>query len=122
VPLSLGYHVNAAGTWGTGVTRAVGRGAVEFVPAGRPVRVGDALHYVLVFPGSAGKAGAVASCRGRVIRAGAVVVVTMDQHRLQTAAAVRAAHRDPWTRWLVDACEAARLGRSTPAVATMQPA
>jgi hypothetical protein len=108
--LSLGYYANDGGTWGTGVTCAISRDAVEFAPAERSLSVGDVLHYVLVFPGSAGSTGAVALCRGQVTRAGAVVVVTIDQYRLQTAAAARAPHRDARTDWLVGLCEAARLG------------
>jgi hypothetical protein len=108
--LSLGYYVNAAGTWGTGVTCAISRDAVEFAPAERSLNVGDVLHYVLAFPGSAGSTGAVALCRGRVVRAGAVVVVTIDEYRLQTATAARAERRNARTDWLVGLCEAARLG------------
>ncbi|MGE5200160.1 MAG: hypothetical protein ACM3H9_11005 [Rhodospirillaceae bacterium] len=112
IRLSIGYCVNVAGTWGTGETCRISRGAVEFVPAEPSIRVGDALDYVLVFPGHAGKPGAVASCRGQVVRAGAVVVVTIDNYRLQTAIDAKAPHRDQWTRQLVAACEAARHGRS----------
>jgi hypothetical protein len=125
VRLTLGYYVDSAGTWGTGVTCRISRRAVEFVTSGRLVNVGDVLHYVLVFPGSANKAGAVASCRGQVLAADATVVVTIDQYRLQTADTVRTARGDAWTRSLVDQCGAARLGcgvATAPAAATTLPA
>jgi hypothetical protein len=117
VCLSLGYYVNFAGAWRTGVTRTVSRGAVEFVPSDRVVSVGDFLQYVLVFPGSEGRTGAVALCRGRVVRAGATVVVTIDEQHLQTAADARGARHDARKRWLTDLCEAARLGGAAAAAA-----
>jgi len=107
VCLPLGYYVNSTGAWWTGVTRTVSRSAVEFVPSDRSTRVGDVLQYVLVFPGSASRVGAVALCRGQVIRAAAAVVVTLDQHHWQSATDVRTAHCDARKRWLVDLCEAA---------------
>ena len=110
VRLTLGYYVNAAGTWGTGVTCRISRSVVEFVPSDRLINVGDVLHYVLVFPASAGKAGAVASCRGQVLEADATVLVSIDQYRLQTAATVWTARGDAWTRWLVDLCGSVRPG------------
>jgi len=125
VCLSLGYYVNFTGAWRTGVTRTVSRGTVEFVPSDRAVSVGDFLQYVLVFPGSEGRTGAVALCRGRVVRAGATVVVTIDQQHLQTAADARAARHDARKRWLMDLCEAARVGGSSagaPAASTGLPA
>jgi hypothetical protein len=125
VCLSLGYYVNFTGAWRTGVTRTVSRSTVEFVPSDRAVTVGDVLHYVLVFPGCEGRTGAVALCRGRVVRADATVVVTVDQQHFQKAADVRAARHDARKRWLIDLCDAARRGSSAaaaPAVATMQPA
>ena len=115
VCLSLGYYVNFAGAWRTGVTRTVSRGTVEFVPSDRAVSVGDFLQYVLVFPGSEGRTGAVALCRGRVVHAGATVVVTIDQQHLQTTADARGARHDARKRWLIDLCEAARLGGSAAA-------
>jgi len=113
VSLPLGYYVSSGGTCGTGATLRISRTAVEFVPADRSITVGDDLQYVLVFPGSAGRAGAVASCRGHVTWAGAAVVVTIDQYHLQPATAVKAAGRDAWKGWLVALCEAARLGNRT---------
>jgi hypothetical protein len=117
VCLSLGYYVNFAGAWRTGVTRTVSRGTVEFVPSDRAVSVGDFLQYVLVFPGSESRTGAVALCRGRVVHAGATVVVTIDQQHLQTTADARGARHDARKRWLIDLCEAARLGGSAAAPA-----
>ena len=89
------------------MTCEISRSAVVFISSGTTVRVGEVLQYVLVLPGFAGKAGAVASCRGRVIRADAVVVVTIDKNRLQTAAVARAAGRDARKRRLVNLCAAA---------------
>jgi hypothetical protein len=114
VCLSLGYYVNFTGAWRTGVTRTVSRSTVEFVPSDRSVSVGDFLQYVLVFPGSESRTGAVALCRGRVVLAGATVVVTVDQRHLQTTD-VGAARHDARKRWLTDLCEAARLGTSAAA-------
>ena len=108
--LSLGYYVNFTGAWRTGVTRTVSRSDVEFVPSDRTLSVGDLLQYVMVFPGFEGRTGAVVLCRGRVVRADATVVVTVDQHRQQ-----RAARHDARTRWLRDLCEAAHLGSSAAA-------
>jgi len=113
VALPLGYYLSSGGTCGTGATLRISRTAVEFVPSDRSITVGDVLHYVLVFPGSAGRAGAVASCRGQVTCAGAAVIVTIDQYHLQPATTVKAAGRDAWKGWLVALCEAARLGSRT---------
>jgi hypothetical protein len=121
VCLSLGYYVNFTGAWRTGVTRRVSRGAVEFVTSDRAVSVGDYLQYVLVFPGSEGRTRAVALCRGRVVSAGATVVVTIDQQHLQAAAGARGARYDARKRWLTDLCEAARLGGSAAAAPAANP-
>jgi hypothetical protein len=99
VDLSLHFFSPSTGAWGSGLTRRISRSAVVFVPSGLALRVGDVLQYVLVFPGSAGRPGAVGSCRGRVVRTDAVVTVTIDRYRLQTATAARTS-RDARTRRL----------------------
>ena len=103
--LSLGYYVNFTGAWRTGVTRTVSRSAVEFVPSDRTLSVGDFLQYVVVFPGFEERTGAVVLCRGRVVHVDATVVVTVDQQHMQAAA-----RHDARKHWLMELCEAARLG------------
>lgn len=119
VRLRLSFFSRSTGVWGTGLTSQINRSAVAFVPSGATVRVGDVLQYVLALPDSAERAGAVASCRGRVVRADEVVVVTIDWHRLQSAAAARCDSRDACKRRLVDLCEAIRLDRLTRRAAAM---
>jgi len=108
VGLSLQFFSPSTGVWGSGITRRISRNAVVFVSSGLPPSVGDVLQYVLGFPGSAGRRGAVGSCRGRVVRADAVVIVTIDHYRLQTATAARTS-RDARTRRLAGLCQDARL-------------
>lgn len=116
--LTIHFFSQSTGGWGSGLTRRISRRAVMFVPFGSAPVAGEALRYALAFPGRAGRAGAVASCCGRVVRADTEVVVTMDRCRLQTASAARA-RRDARTRRLAWLCDdmrpAARSNPSPPA-------
>jgi hypothetical protein len=94
VRLPVRFLSPATGASGEGVTQVISREGVVFAPADPNVRVGDVLHYVLMFPGHEGRAGAVARCCGRVSRADGVIAVTIDRYRLQTADAARACGGD----------------------------
>jgi hypothetical protein len=100
VCLPLRFYSPSTGIWGAGQTRQVSRDTVAFVPSDATVSVGDVLQYVLVFPGTAGRSGAVASCRGRVLQGDTLAVVTIEHYRLQTAAAARGVQRSVRRRLL----------------------
>jgi hypothetical protein len=117
VDLPIHFFSQATEVCGIGLTRRISRDAVMFASSGAPLTAGDELRYLLLFPKASGKAGAVGLCRGRVVRADAVVVVTIDRCRLQSATAVRAS-RDARTRRLATSCLDARPGhRETIAMA-----
>ncbi len=107
VALPLHLFSRSAGRWGSGLTRRISRNAVEFVASGLALRAGDALQFVLAFPGPAGQVGAVGSCRGRVVQSDAVVVATIDRCRLQTVTAAQTS-RDARTRRLAGSCQSER--------------
>lgn len=105
--LPLYFYSPSTGEWGSGATRRVSRNAVMFAPSALSLRVGDVLEYALVFPGAAGRPGAVGSCHGQVVRAGAVATVTIDRYRLQTATAAQESG-DPRARRLAGLCQGSR--------------
>lgn len=116
VDLPVHFVSPATGAWGAGRTRRICRDAVVFDPSDTPLGVGDQLRFLLLFPGTGGKPGAVGKCRGSIVRADTVVVVTIDRCRLQTQAAVLES-RDGRMRRLAGLCQQALAGNRMSAAA-----
>ena len=116
VDLPVHFVSPATEAWGAGRTRRICRDAVVFDPSDTPLGVGDELRFLLLFPGAGGKPGAVGTCRGSIVRADTVVVVTIDRCRLQTPTAVLAS-RDARMRRLAGFCQQAPPGNRASAAA-----
>jgi hypothetical protein len=105
VGLALRYYVQTTGARGAGVTREASRSSVVFEPSGSATHVGDSLLYVMMFPRHTHALGAVAFCRGRVVKVDANgVTVTIDEHRFQPVTTTRPVRRHARRSWLVGLC------------------
>jgi hypothetical protein len=120
VDLPIHFVSPATEAWGIGRTCRISRDAVMFVPSNTSFSVGDQLRYLLLFPGTGGKPGAVGMCRGRIARADTVVVVTIDRCRLHTPTSARAS-RDARMRRLVGLCQDAHPDSDATAAASKWP-
>jgi hypothetical protein len=90
VDLPVLFHDQSRRLDGSGTAKDASRSGLRMTTAEAGLRVGDALCYVIEFPGAGARSGAVAMCCGRVVRidpAGpdgqSAVAVTITRHRLQ---------------------------------------